>query len=494
MPFNDGFRERSIPWVDPVQNTASMLISNPDGSGWIPASIEEQVVSASINIHYQAEVTSSGNIQGNGLSGSEITLKDNINLTSVTASFNGNLAGTASYATDAGNASTASYIATASYATNAGNANTASYVETAQTASYVTASSIVNFTNDVRTQISAGTNLTYSVGQISLVQDPSVTNLTASAAYVQNNLKVDGTINVSGNIVPTVSSSSTLGTLQYPFKEIFVGSGSISIQSSISGTIPTTISNNAGNLEISAGGIKLIGTGSFITTTGSFQYVSGNVSWVGDNNTYGYISASGGFTGSLLGTASYATNAGTAQTASYVTASNVAGLTAAIQAVAGSSSTGSWTPEFTITSSLAGASGSYIIVQSGSGKYIKNGSSVTAIGSVRISAVTGNFTDNAIMDVSSIKLLGLPFTASHEIGFRNSVLNNFEGGNDGVQGLTIPTATSASLYTGKGDAPPVVLTGKVFKRTNRFNTKTNVIEDALTGSRCDFTITYFTNS
>jgi hypothetical protein len=98
------------------------------------------------------------------------------------------------------------------------------------------------------------------------------------------------------------------------------------------------------------------------------------------------------------------------------------------------------------------------------------------------------------MDVTTLKLIGLPFTASFESGFRNTVLNNFEGGNDGTQGLTIINATSASLYSGKGDAPPVVLTGKIFKRTNRFNTKTNVIEDALTGSRCDFTITYFTNS
>jgi len=97
MGFGDGFRDRSIPWVDPLPNTASMIISNPDGNGWIPASIEDQVISASVNIHYHSEVSSSGNIQGNGLSGSEITLKDNISLTSVTSSFSGNLTGTASY-------------------------------------------------------------------------------------------------------------------------------------------------------------------------------------------------------------------------------------------------------------------------------------------------------------------------------------------------------------------------------------------------------------
>jgi hypothetical protein len=339
-----------------------MLISNPDGAGWIAGSIIDEVVSASVNIHYSAEVSSSGNLQGNGLSNSVLTLKDNISLTSVTASFSGSLTGTASYATNAGTASTASYVETAqtaSYATNAGTAQTASYVATA---SYAT---------------NAGTAQT--------------------ASYVQN-----------------------AQTASY------------------------------------------VATASYATNAGTAQ------------------------------TASYATNAGTAATASYVTASNVAGLTAAIQSQV--TTTGSWTPQFTITSSLSGPSGSYTIVQSGSGKYIKNGSCVTAVGSIAISAVTGNFTDNTSMDVTTLKLIGLPFTASFESGFRNTVLNNFEGGNDGTQGLTIINATSASLYSGKGDAPPVVLTGKIFKRTNRFNTKTNVIEDALTGSRCDFTITYFTNS
>jgi len=97
---------------------------------------------------------------------------------------------------------------------------------------------------------------------------------------------------LSSSIIPAVSGVFSLGSNTKPFKELFVGSGSISIASPANGVSPTTISNNAGNLEISAGGIKLLGTGSFVATTGSFSYVSGNVTWVGDNSTQGTISAS----------------------------------------------------------------------------------------------------------------------------------------------------------------------------------------------------------
>lgn len=69
---------------------------------------------------------------------------------------------------------------------------------------------------------------------------------------------------VSSSIIPAESASFSLGSSNRPFKEIFVGSGSISIASPISGVAATTISNNSGNLDISAGGVKLVGTGSFI--------------------------------------------------------------------------------------------------------------------------------------------------------------------------------------------------------------------------------------
>lgn len=104
---------------------------------------------------------------------------------------------------------------------------------------------------------------------------------------VINSTSLSGNIYVSGNIIPAVSAAFSLGSVQFPFKEIFVGSGSISIKSPFANVAATTISNNSGNLEISAGGIRLLGTGSFIAATGSFQYVSGNVYWEGSNTTNG---------------------------------------------------------------------------------------------------------------------------------------------------------------------------------------------------------------
>ena len=71
-------------------------------------------------------VSSSGNITGSGTAADNIRLKDDITITSVTASFKGNLAGTASFATSASHALTASYAAnanidTGSFATTGSN-------------------------------------------------------------------------------------------------------------------------------------------------------------------------------------------------------------------------------------------------------------------------------------------------------------------------------------------------------------------------------------
>jgi hypothetical protein len=115
--------------------------------------------------------------------------------------------------------------------------------------------------------------------------------LQAGVIEATDQLSVSGNLYLSGNIIPALSAAFSLGTLEKPFKELYVGSGSISIKSSIIGVVPTVISNNSGNLEISAGGMKLLGTGSFIAATGSFSYVSGNVTWQGDNTTNGKITA-----------------------------------------------------------------------------------------------------------------------------------------------------------------------------------------------------------
>jgi hypothetical protein len=105
----------------------------------------------------------------------------------------------------------------------------------------------------------------------------------------------------SGNIVPSTPQGATLGTADKPWKEIYLQSGSLSIQSDIPGSPATTISNVSGNLLISAGGMQLIGSGSFNATTASFEYISGSMTQVGDYTQTGNYTMIGNkiITGSL---------------------------------------------------------------------------------------------------------------------------------------------------------------------------------------------------
>ena len=84
-----------------------------------------------------------------------------------------------------------------------------------------------------------------------------------------------------GNLVPKIARGGTLGTLERPFRDIFIQSASINIQSDTLGAPNTTISNVDGNLLISAGGMQLVGNASFTAATGSFQYLSGSFTHIG---------------------------------------------------------------------------------------------------------------------------------------------------------------------------------------------------------------------
>jgi hypothetical protein len=68
---------------------------------------------------------------------------------------------------------------------------------------------------------------------------------------------------ISGSLIPFTSSTFGVGTEQNPFKDIYLQSGSISIQSDIPGGISATISNADGNVTIEAAGLQLK-SGSFI--------------------------------------------------------------------------------------------------------------------------------------------------------------------------------------------------------------------------------------
>jgi hypothetical protein len=110
---------------------------------------------------------------------------------------------------------------------------------------------------------------------------------------ITGSLFVSGTTEFGGDLVPKFPSGSTLGTLERPFREIFVSSGSINIASDIPGDPNTSISNTGGNLLISAGGMRLIGDASFIAATGSFGYISGSMTQVGDYTQLGNYTLTG---------------------------------------------------------------------------------------------------------------------------------------------------------------------------------------------------------
>ena len=193
------------------------------------------------------QVSSSGNITGSGLSGNEIRLKDNITLTSVTASLSGNLTGIASYATSA------SYSLTAAYAENA-TINTGSFVTRSEvtgaltpyatlagiSASFTTpaqvSSSIANFPTRVEVTgvlgnyATTGSN-TFNGDQVitgnlevlgtATVNELHITYITSSIIYTSGSTKfgdtIDDTHQFTGSVLVSgnVTANQFIGTASY---------------------------------------------------------------------------------------------------------------------------------------------------------------------------------------------------------------------------------------------------------------------------------------
>jgi len=82
---------------------------------------------------------------------------------------------------------------------------------------------------------------------------------------LKGNISSSKNVTVKGNI-EALGSTSTLGTIDKPFKSLFLSAGSLSIASDTLGkNIPAAVlSNVEGNLQISAGGLKLLNDASFI--------------------------------------------------------------------------------------------------------------------------------------------------------------------------------------------------------------------------------------
>ncbi len=96
---------------------------------------------------------------------------------------------------------------------------------------------------------------------------------------INGNLIASKNVTVGGNIESS-GATSTLGTLEKPFKGLFISSGSLSIASDTLGqnVPPAVLSNVRGNLEISAGGLKLVGNNQAFIAPRIISTLTGNAS------------------------------------------------------------------------------------------------------------------------------------------------------------------------------------------------------------------------
>jgi hypothetical protein len=127
-----------------------------------------------------------------------------------------------------------------------GNATTATKLETSKTINGLA------FDGSQNIEIPLLNSNYVTLGQLS--------GLEAFDIDLKGNISSSKNVTVAGNI-EALGSTSTLGTIEKPFKGLFISSGSLSIASNTLGqnVPPAVLSNVAGNLQISAGGVKLMG-------------------------------------------------------------------------------------------------------------------------------------------------------------------------------------------------------------------------------------------
>jgi hypothetical protein len=87
-------------------------------------------------------------------------------------------------------------------------------------------------------------------------------SISGSTTQIGNNTLIGtttltGSILISGDIIPTISSSFSLGSITNPWKDIWIKSASLNIQSDIPGGPAASISNANGNVTIQAAGLAL---------------------------------------------------------------------------------------------------------------------------------------------------------------------------------------------------------------------------------------------
>jgi hypothetical protein len=263
--------------------------------------------------------------------------------------------------------------------------NSASYATNAATASYIaTGSAIATFTNDVRNQFSAGSNIGISDGVVSLSASVSTTAVT-------------GTTGVSGalGLFPILTGSSISGTTAQ-FTTI---SGS-NISGALIGTLNTISAVRAGtNLTQSdALTVRTINLTSSITTgltlltstTGNFTVLSGTTT-----------------TGStaLFTTVTGTTTTGSTATFTTITGSTITGSTLLVNVVTGTTTTGSIATFTTITGSTITGSTSLYTVVTGTTTTGSTATFTTITGSTITGSTLSYTTLNTTQMTSSGKIL-----------------------------------------------------------------------------------------
>jgi hypothetical protein len=152
----------------------------------------------------------------------------------------------------------------------------------------------VNGTLNVSTIVSA--SVLYESGSTIFGNSLDDTHDFIGDVTISGSLFVSGGTELGGDIFPQTPQGATLGTAEKPFRELYLQSGSISIESDTPGDPSALISNNNGNLDISVGGMRLIQSdASFIAPTGSFSYLSGSFTHIGSAFRVGDTVTSGSF-------------------------------------------------------------------------------------------------------------------------------------------------------------------------------------------------------
>ena len=143
------------------------------------------------------------------------------------------------------------------------------YVPYALVAASVDMSNVNGLSNTLNNKLSISDTSSmlkpYLKGNLNFVKESSLNGTDIYDINLKGNISTTKNITVAGNL-EALGATSSLGTVEKPFKGLYLSSGSLSIASDLidRNNPAAIISNVEGNLQISAGGIKLMGNSSLI--------------------------------------------------------------------------------------------------------------------------------------------------------------------------------------------------------------------------------------